>query len=309
MQNCIVATNSCSGAYDENSAAGIYVLSGTADIINCTIVANNTQGMNSAGTVNLINTIVYFNNGNAEQIAGTFTVTYSDIQGGYVGQGNISVSPNLRPGTLELLSASPLIDMGSPDPRYNDSCFPPSRGTARNDMGAYGGPSACCWASPCGLPVITSNPQSFTACINTSALLCIAAIGDEPLRYQWFYYGTNATNVGVAMAGATNACLTLSNVQSNQAGYYSVTVANAYGTADSTKALLTVTPVCVDLNLHAGLKLTGGNIGQVYQVQYLTNINSTTWLPLTTITQQVSGVFVFDPEPATLPRRFYRVIP
>ena len=109
--------------------------------------------------------------------------------------------------------------------------------------------------------------------------------------------------------GGTNSCLIISNVQSNNAGYYSVTVANALGTAVSSPALLSVTPVCVDLNLYAGLTLTGGVTGQVYRVQYVTNINDTAWTTLTTVTQKMTGVFVLDPQPANLQRRFYRVVP
>ena len=151
MQNCIVATNSCRMAINDNPGSGIYVSSGTADIINCTIVANNTHGIyRQTGTVNCINSVLYYNDGNATQISGTVNVTYSDIQGGYAGDGNLSVSPSLRPGTLTLLSASPLIAAGNPDPAYNDTYFVGeySRGAARNDMGAYGGPFAAFWLQP-----------------------------------------------------------------------------------------------------------------------------------------------------------------
>ena len=320
MQNCIVDTNTCSGAYHDNQGAGVCVESGTAEIINCTIVANNTTGIyNFGGTVKCLNSILDANNSGAAQIAGTATATYSDIQGGYPGEGNKSIAPLLQGGTLALRSTSPCIDAGNPDPRYNDSCLPPSRGTAINDMGAYGGPAACCWLNPCGPPVITSQPKSLNACINSSAILCVTAIGDEPLRYQWYFHGTDPANVPVVVAGATNACLTISNVQSNNAGYYSVRVANALDTADSTTALLTVTPVCVGLNLYPGLSLTGGVVGQVYRVEYALNPSDTTWTTLTTVTQEVSGVFVLDPQPArdcdsnssqaVPPRRFYRVIP
>ena len=40
---------------------------------------------------------------------------------------------------------SPCIDVGDPQAHFNDQCFPPSMGTERNDMGAYGGPEACGW--------------------------------------------------------------------------------------------------------------------------------------------------------------------
>ena len=65
------------------------------------------------------------------------------------GQGNIDEDPIFVGGSsYHLQEGSPCIDAGDPDPIHNDECLPPSMGTERNDMGAYGGPWACpmtCW--------------------------------------------------------------------------------------------------------------------------------------------------------------------
>jgi len=61
----------------------------------------------------------------------------------------------------------------------------------------------------------------------------VAVFGSEPLIYQWF-------NDGMAIANATNNLLPLSNLQSNQVGYYSVTVTNLYGWVASSNALLSI---------------------------------------------------------------------
>jgi hypothetical protein len=53
-------------------------------------------------------------------------ITYSDVQGGYEGKGNINSDP---------LFIDPIS--------FNDACQPPGLGTNRNDMGIYGGPSNC----------------------------------------------------------------------------------------------------------------------------------------------------------------------
>jgi len=72
---------------------------------------------------------------------------YSCIQswsGG--GTGNISDPPGFiypEAGIFYLDNSSPCIDKGDPDSRYNDGCLPPGKGSARNDMGAYGGPNNC----------------------------------------------------------------------------------------------------------------------------------------------------------------------
>ena len=57
--------------------------------------------------------------------------------------------------------------------------------------------------------------------------------GTSPLSYQWSF---NRTNI----LGATNATLTLTNVQMSQAGNYTVLVTNAYGSVLSSNAVLTV---------------------------------------------------------------------
>ena len=84
---------------------------------------------------------------------GTIFVSYSDVQGGWTGTGNLNVNPRLFGPLLFLGLKSPGIDAGNPDPLYNDpeSMFLPgyaqlpARGTIRNDMGAYGGPGAAGW--------------------------------------------------------------------------------------------------------------------------------------------------------------------
>ena len=65
--------------------------------------------------------------------------------------------------------------------------------------------------------------------------LCVTATGSPLLTYQWSFNGTNIT-------GATDTTLTLTNVQLSQAGSYTVLVTNAYGSALSTNAVLTVNP-------------------------------------------------------------------
>ncbi len=89
-------------------------------------------------------------------LTSTLTISYSDVQDGQAAvfvdwgctldwlEGNIDEDPLfVGTGDYHLSAGSPCIDAGDPDPIYNDDCFPPSLGTERNDMGAYGGPRAC----------------------------------------------------------------------------------------------------------------------------------------------------------------------
>jgi len=82
-------------------------------------------------------------------------------------------------------------------------------------------------------PTITTQPQNQTVIQGQSASFSVAASGTTPLSYQWYFNGT-------AMSGATSSGLSLTNVQTAQAGSYSVVVSNVAGTVTSGTATLTV---------------------------------------------------------------------
>ena len=66
-----------------------------------------------------------------------------------------------------------------------------------------------------------------------SATFSVDADGLPPLAYQWLFNSA-------AIASATNSSYTLSNVQSSNAGNYSVVLSNAYGSVTSLEGTLTV---------------------------------------------------------------------
>jgi uncharacterized delta-60 repeat protein len=85
-------------------------------------------------------------------------------------------------------------------------------------------------------PRIISSPVSQTRFVGQTATFSVAAIGTPPLAYQWLLDGA-------PIAGATNATLTLSNVQLAHAGSYAVVVSNPEANVTSALATLTVLPV------------------------------------------------------------------
>ena len=88
-------------------------------------------------------------------------------------------------------------------------------------------------------PSITTQPQSQTILAGNDATFSVSAVGAYPLTYQWFF---NVTNI---ISGATNSSLTVFNVQTSNAGKYSVAVSNSVNFVISSNALLTVNvPVC-----------------------------------------------------------------
>ncbi|MCX6828274.1 MAG: T9SS type A sorting domain-containing protein [candidate division Zixibacteria bacterium] len=152
MQNCIIADDSLYSREvwgGQAKGGGIYIYSGTLAMFNCTVAHNAYEGVwcNGGSVVTSANSIFYFNARN--EIYGTAAVTYSDVQDGYIGTGNIDLHPIFESSTVfRIVEGSPCIDAGDPDIQYNDVCFPPSLGTVRNDMGAHGGPGGCGWDTP-----------------------------------------------------------------------------------------------------------------------------------------------------------------
>jgi hypothetical protein len=85
-------------------------------------------------------------------------------------------------------------------------------------------------------PFIITQPSSQTVRVGDTAGFSVAAGGALPLSYQWSFNGS-------PLANATSPSLTLTNVITNQAGIYSVTITNLYGSVPSSNATLIVNPL------------------------------------------------------------------
>lgn len=152
LTNSIISYNTTSGC--DWNGGGIYVVNAPSQITNCAVVYNN-QGLSRNTETTLVtakNSIFYFNTSGQLQDT-SLAVTYSDIENGYHGEGNIDFNPVFSSDiNLKIVEGSPCIDKGDTNAIYNDLCFPPSLGTARNDLGAHGGPGACDWDTAIMLP-------------------------------------------------------------------------------------------------------------------------------------------------------------
>lgn len=93
--------------------------------------------------------------------------------------------------------------------------------------------SAAATLTVLGPPVIETQPQNLSVVISNNATFTVAAAGPMPLAYQWFF----DTNTPV---GINSNKLALLNVQTTNAGTYSVIITNNYGAVTSTFATLTV---------------------------------------------------------------------
>jgi alpha-tubulin suppressor-like RCC1 family protein len=85
-------------------------------------------------------------------------------------------------------------------------------------------------------PFLTLQPQSAGVFNGFAAQLSVAAMGTEPIGYQWQLYGTN-------IPGATNASYIVSNMLPANAGLYRAIVSSSAGSTNSAEALLALVPV------------------------------------------------------------------
>jgi len=131
VANCVVAENT--GGFSWR-CGGIYSFNSNTTITN-TIVRDNTSD-------------------NVCFLAGVATVSWSNIEGGWPGEGNLDVDPELISlGRFDHVPGpgSSCVDRGDPDlddgiwdahPRWP----PRSPNGRRSDIGAYGGPGNAAWA-------------------------------------------------------------------------------------------------------------------------------------------------------------------
>ncbi len=82
-------------------------------------------------------------------------------------------------------------------------------------------------------PLILQQPTNQDVFPGTAASFTVLATAYPPPTYQWRFAGTN-------LLGQTNSSLVLTNIQSVQAGAYSVILSNSFGSITSSNAVLFV---------------------------------------------------------------------
>lgn len=107
-------------------------------------------------------------------------------------------------------------------------------------------------------PTITTQPSYAWLAAGSTATFNLVVNGTQPLSYQWMFNGT-------AIPGATDSTYLRTNVQTIDAGNYSVQVTNAAGALVSSNAVLAVNnPPSLasigDRTIHQGMTLTITNM-------------------------------------------------
>ena len=191
----VISNNVIAGNEAQGDNGGAIYLSQSSSMITNNVFYNNAAGDSGGGlymsqfnSAFITNSIIY---GNEAQFGpqiyqnnSDLTVTYSNIQGSWDGEGNIDIDPLFRDpvgGDFHLqaqmcgdLNDSPCIDAGSPD--YVDIMLDcdGGLGTELSDMGAYGGQGI-----PTGvrddemrfIPEVFTLSQNYPNPFNTSTVL------------------------------------------------------------------------------------------------------------------------------------------
>ena len=134
LSRCVVANNSATGGVFAGAGGGVFANSGVT-VLNCAVIGNQLSGSSILGGgiyggATILNTIVFGNTG--PQLSSVGSVTYSNIEGGFAGLGNINNDSLFVQGSIHdyhLKQDSPCIDAGDPGLVDPDG--------SRSDMGAF----------------------------------------------------------------------------------------------------------------------------------------------------------------------------
>jgi hypothetical protein len=244
----------------QNSPNGANFSSTGNSFINSTVANNGNYGIVFFATSNAITNSIVWNNPTGALFLGpsaSVSISYSDIQGGFAGTGNISANPLFAgaPGDLRLGSGSPAVDSGNNAavpggvttdvaglPRFFDDPAAPNVGAGTPpivDMGAYE-----------RVPLTVSAPAPQTVCAGASASFSVTASGAPTLSYRWRRNTLNLFDGG-SISGAATSMVTINPTVTGDSGSYDVVVTDGFGqTVASTAATLTVnsTPAPVASN-------------------------------------------------------------
>ena len=88
-------------------------------------------------------------------------------------------------------------------------------------------------------PAITQEPADQIILQGSNVLLSAAAIGTQPIGYQWYFKNAPLSDDS-HIAGSGTPSLAIKNAQTNDAGGYFVVATNAYGAATSSIANLSI---------------------------------------------------------------------
>ncbi len=168
-------------------------------------------------------------------------------------------------------------------------------------FGAYGNVTLN-WNQPTA-PTFTLQPRSWDVVAGNNVTFSATAIGSPNPTYQWKFNGAN-------ISGATSATYLTNNVQTNNAGNYTVVAANTYGSVTSLVSHLevyhsaTATFTATGYTTNNQVQFTvSGVTNSSYVIQASTNLIN--WTPIST---NIATFIYLDSSTTNYPYRFYRAL-
>ncbi len=174
VTNCTFVENSAS------AGGGLYNYHSNSVLINCTLSGNSAtsgSGMYNNGSPVLTNCILWGNSGTAVySSSGTPDITYSDVQDGYAGVGNIAANPQFLSGAagLRMSSGSPCIDAG-------DNTAVPPDDSDLNDNGDFSEPTPL---DLTGTARFIDDPQTMDIGSGNPPIVDMGACEHDPSDYD-----------------------------------------------------------------------------------------------------------------------------
>jgi hypothetical protein len=152
---------------------------------------------------------------------------------------------------------------------------------------------------------LLGQPLQRTVLAGGSATFSAAPYANRLSTFQWQFDGNN-------LDGATNATLTLGNLNWTNSGIYRAIISNPVGTLTSPAMSLTVPALLFDAsslsylatNGAFSMRLTGSS--GVYPVVISTTTNLVDWMPIFTNAPTTNAIDFTDLPSAASPQRFYR---
>ena len=255
-----------------------------------------------------LTTLISFNGTNGANPSPALTL---GIDGNFYGTTGGTIFKDTTNGTLTTLIetngwSGGTLTLGNDGNFYGAT----GQGGVTNSMYPNGsGTVFCLLIPPPNMPFIAKQPLSQKVGVGNNVTFTATAYGAPPLVFQWYY---NNSPVGSPTSGSNLSSYTLMNVQTNQSGNYSVKVINGYDSATSSNAMLTVIlQPTMALQFLAGYPLLNlnGMLSNNFVVQYSTNLASTNWINLLSVSNLSSSPYQFlDSAGIVPPARFYRAL-
>jgi hypothetical protein len=115
-------------------------------------------------------------------------------------------------------------------------------------------------------PRVISQPESGTRFVGETISLSVTAEGARPLTYQWRHEGTNLVGSD-RITGVETPYLKIANLQSGDAGAYSVFLKNSLGETNSENAVITVTVDSAAPNIAITSPVAGAQSSSTFALQ------------------------------------------